>query len=435
MENLDILICIIAVASILGQAMLPKLRHFIMVSGASFCLLLVWIKTGSILEPLKEVPLDVMIILVGLTLYGDFILKSHLFSGLIKKVSKLCKGNLILVYLFFSILIFLISALLNNYQAVLLLTPALIGILSQLDSVKKSFVSILLGSVIVLSNLGGASMPISDFPALYMFSQGVISFQSYIPSATPLVFIATVLVIITGVIAVRLTAKGEARKTNPISVALTQRLYRNIKIDRYTFTCSFVVFGLMMFFWVIGINPTIVTILGLFLLALLVDKGNYFEEKIKTLDPSIFIFYLSLFTVIATIQSTSLLPLIAEWVRHQSDDPQLLLIIFCTVTVLVTAIVSAGPSTVFLLPVALGFADQYPPNMVIACFAMAICSGSSFFTFSATAGPLVQSLSERYSLSVEGAPLSFGFKEYLLPGVIGSVIIYLVNILYIFIVL
>ncbi len=435
MENLDILICIFAVVAILGQALIPTFRHFIMAGGASFCLFLVWIKTGSIADPLKEIPLDVMIILVGLTLFGDFILKSHLFSGLIKKVSKLCKGNLRLIYLFFSVLIFIISALLNNYQAVLLLIPALIGILSQLEGVKKSFVSILLGSIIVLSNLGGASMPISDFPALYMFSQNIISFQSYLPSATPLVLVATVLVIITGVISVRLMNKGEANKSNPISVELTQRLYRNIKIDRYTFICSFSVFALMMVFWVIGVNPTVVTVLGLFLLAFLVDKGKYLEEKIKTLDPSIFIFYLSLFTVIATIQSTNLLPSIAEWVRYQSDDPKLLLMIFCTVTVLVTAIVSAGPSTVFLLPVALDFADQYPPNMVIACFAMSICSGSSFFTFSATAGPLVQSLSERYSLSVEGAPLSFGFKEYLLPGIIGSAIIYLVNVGYIFIAL
>ena len=435
MENLDILIGFFAVASILGQALIPKFRHFIMVGGASFCLLFVWFKTGDILEPLKNIPLDVMIILVGLTLFGDFILKSHLFSGLIKKVSKLCKGNLILVYLFFSILIFLISALLNNYQAVLLLIPALIGILSQLDNVKKSFVSILLGSVIVLSNLGGASMPISDFPALYMFSQGIISFQSYIPSTTPLVLIATVLVIVTGVISVRLMSKEDAKKTNPISVALTQRLYRNIKIDRYTFGCSFAVFGLMMIFWILGVNPTIVTIFGVLIVALLVGRGKFFEEKIRKLDPSIFIFYLSLFTVIACIQSTNLLPLIADWVRYQSDDPKLLLIIFCTVTVLVTSIVSAGPSTVFLLPVAIDFADQYPPNMVIACFAMSICAGSSLFTFSATAGPLVQSLSERYSLSVEGAPLSFGFKEYLLPGIIGAAIIYTVNVLYILIVL
>lgn len=431
MGNLEIIICVIAAGTILGQALLPKLRHFIMVSGASFCLFFVWLKTGSIVEPLQQIPLDVMIILVGLTLFGDFILKSHLFSGLIKIVSKLCKGNLILVYVFFSVLIFIISALLNNYQAVLLLTPALIGILSQLDGVKKRFVSILLGSVIVLSNLGGASMPISDFPALYMFSQGVISFQSYLPSTTPLVLLATVLVILTGVAFVRIIAKDEANKSNPMSVALTQRLYRNIRIDKYTFGCSFFVFALMMVFWIVGVNPTIVTVLGLFLLALLVDRGRFFEEKIKTLDPSIFIFYLGLFTVIGTIQSTSLLPSIAEWVKHQSDDPKLLLIIFSTVTVLVTAVVSAGPSTVFLLPVAIGFADQFPPNMVIACFAMSICSGSSFFTFSATAGPLVQSLSEKYSLTVEGQPLSFGFKEYLMPGIIGSGIIYLVNVIYI----
>ncbi len=431
MGKLDLIICIIALSAIVTQAILPKFRHFIMISGASLGLFLVWLKTGSLTETLNGIPLDVMIILVGLTLFGDFILKSQLFSGLIKKVSSLCKGNLILVYLFFSILIFLISALLNNYQAVLLLTPALIGILSQLEGVKKSYVSILLGSLIVLSNLGGASLPISDFPALYMFSQNVISFQSYVPSTTPLVIIATIIVIVLGVLMVRVTSKSAANKSDVFSVAITQRLYRNIKIDSFTFWTSFVVFAGMMFFWIYGVNPAIVTIIGLLVLAVTIDGGKFLENKVKGLDPSIFIFYLSLFTVISTIQNTALLPSIAQWVITQSDDPKTLLLLFSSVTVVVTALVSAGPSTVFLLPVALDLADQYPPNMVVACFAMSICAGSSFFTFSATAGPLVQSLSERYSLTVEGAPLSFGFKEYLLPGIIGSGVIYLVTVIYI----
>ncbi len=431
METLDIIICVIAVIAILGQAIFPKIRHFIMVSGASLGLYVVWLKTGSIMEPLKGVPLDVMIILVGLTLFGDFILKSHLFSGLIKSISAICKGKTTLVYLFFSILIFLISALLNNYQAVLLLTPALIGILSQLEGIKKSYVSILLGSVIVLSNLGGASLPISDFPALYMFGQGEISFQSYVPSTTPLVVIATILVILTGTVTVILTSRSQAKKSNALSVAFTQRLYRNIKIDKYKFYTCFIVFAGMMGAWIYGVNPTIVTIIGLIVLAVVIDGGKFLEKKIQTLDPAIFIFYLSLFTVISTIQSTSLLPSIASWVENQSSDPKMLLIVFSTVTMVVTALVSAGPSTVFLLPVALGIADQYPPDMVLACFAMSICSGSSFFTFSATAGPLVQSLSEKYELTVEGAPLSFGFKEYLLPGIVGSILIYAVNLIYI----
>lgn len=432
MNWIDISICAVALIAILGQSLMPRLRHFIMAGGASIGLLLVWLKTGSIIAPLQAVPLDVMLILLGLTLFGDFILKSNVFAVLIRIIANVCRGKPTRIYLFFSLIMFIISALLNNYQAVLLLTPALIGILSQLEGVKKFYVSILFGTMIVLSNLGGAALPISDFPALYMFSQGVISFGSYVPSATPMVLVATAFVIVIGVLAIRFNSMGNASKSSLISVAFTTSLYRAIKVLKPKLIWSIVIFSGMMIFWIKGVNPTVVTVIGLTLLAVVIEKGAFLEQKIREIDASIFIFYFSLFAVIATIQSTPFLNMIAEWVSSQKDDPLLLIIIFSTTTTLVTAIVSAGPSTVVLLPVALQIADSYPPNMVIACFALSICAGSSIFSFSATAGPLVQSLSEKYKLTVEGKPLSFGFKEYLLPGLLGGLIIYIVNLIFIF---
>jgi Na+/H+ antiporter NhaD/arsenite permease-like protein len=433
MNWIDITICAVALIAILGQSLMPRFRHFIMAGGASIGLLLVWLKTGSIMETLQAVPLDVMLILLGLTLFGDFILKSNVFAVLIKIIAKVCKGKPTRIYLLFSLIMFFISALLNNYQAVLLLTPALIGILSQLEDVKKIYVSILFGTMIVLSNLGGAALPISDFPALYMFSQGVISFASYVPSATPLVLVATLFVVVMGVLAIKFNAQGKVSESSLISVAFTTSLYRTIHVVKPKLFWSVVIFSGMMIFWIMGVNPTVVTVIGLTLLAIVIEKGTFLEQKIREIDASIFVFYFSLFAVIATIQSTPFLNMIAEWVSSQKDNPLMLIIIFSTTTTLVTAIVSAGPSTVVLLPVALQIAGSYPPNMVIACFALSICAGSSIFTFSATAGPLVQSLTEKYKLTVEGKPLSFGFKEYFVPGLMGGLIIYMVNLIYIFI--
>ena len=91
MEWIDITICVFALLSILGQSFLARLRHFIMASGASIGLLLVWLKTGSIIEPMQVIPLDVILILLGLTLFGEFILKSNLFAILIQWVAKICQ--------------------------------------------------------------------------------------------------------------------------------------------------------------------------------------------------------------------------------------------------------------------------------------------------------------------------------------------------------
>lgn len=435
MDTIDIFICTIAISIILIQALVPKLRHSLMTVGAAICLSLVWFKTGSIAGPLSNIPLDVMLILVGLTLYGDFVLHSNIFAVMIRVIADICQGNKILIYLFFSCLIFLISALLNNYQAVLLLTPALIGILSQLPNLNKGYVNILFATVILLSNLGGASLPISDFPALVMFAQGIITFESYVPTATPLVIIAACTIVFFGWIFVRFYTEEASIQESELSATFTKALYRGVKLDQRKLFWSGAVFVGMMFFWIKGVNPAVVTTIGLSVLALIIDKGHFLEKRIRSLDSSIFIFYLSLFAVIATIQSTPLLDIIANWIKSSSSNPQILIILFSATTMIVTAFVSAGPATVALLPVAIGFIGDYPENMIITCFALSICAGSSFFTFSATAGPLVQSLTEEHELKVNGRPMSFGSKEYFIPGIIGSSLIFGVNIIYILITL
>ncbi|MCD4680752.1 MAG: hypothetical protein K8S00_10230 [Bacteroidales bacterium] len=431
MDTIDIVICLVAFITILAQSFISQLRHFIMAAGASLGLFLVWLKTDSIIEPLQSIPLDVMLILVGLTLFGDFILKSNLFGIMIRKIANICQGKQWLIYLLFSILIFFLSAVLNNYQAVLLLTPALIGILSQLRNVSKLYVSVLFGTLIVLSNLGGASLPISDFPALVMFTKGIISFQSYVPNVTPMVALATLIVIGFGLLFIHIKTKASSAEESKLSAAFTTALYRSVKLNKTKLFWSSVVFAGMMVFWVKGVNPAVVTVVGLIVLAIIIEKGRFLENRIKNLNTSIFIFYLCLFAVIASIQSTPLLSIVAKWLSFQTGDPLTLIVLFSVTITMVTAIVSAGPATIALLPVATGISSLYPDNMVITCFALSICAGSSIFTFSATAGPLVQSLSEKYELKVEGRSLSFGLKEYLVPGIVGGAIILSVNVLYI----
>ena len=64
-----------------------------------------------------------------------------------------------------------------------------------MNNVNKRFLTILFSSVLITSNLAGASTPIGDFPALYLLSQEVISFASYLTNATPFTLIAVIFVI------------------------------------------------------------------------------------------------------------------------------------------------------------------------------------------------------------------------------------------------
>ena len=380
---------------------------------------------------LGSLPWDTVLILFALTVFGEFIFGSKLFDVLIRKIAIICKGKLYLILIVFNIIIFVVGCFINNYQTLLILLPALLGILKLVD-INKWFLSILFGSVLIICNLAGASTPIGDFPALYLLSQGVISFSSYFANATPFAVLATVVIIVLSVLFYRMKPVKVSKEAEKLSVAYTVALYRNVKINKQLLYSSLAVFLGMFVFWILGYQPTKVALIGLSVLALLIKLGKYAEKKIVSTDASIFIYFISLFIIVASIQQTGVLDSIADYLKT-IENPTTLLIVFSAITVLVTGIVSAGPSTVAFFPVAIQIAPLYDDNVVITCFCLSICAGSSLFLTAATAGPLMQQMTEKYPLSVNGESYLFSFKDYLIPGIIGASVIFLSNILYIFI--
>lgn len=431
METLTIFIICNAIIVIALQAFFPKKRHFIMVAGATVALIGSTFNGKSLNEFLGLLPWDTVIILLALTLFGEFIFGSRLFGYLIKYLSKYCKGKPWRILLIFSVLTFVVSGFLNNYQALILIFPALLGIISLSNDLSKTFLIILFSCILIISNLAGASTPIGDFPALYLLSKRIITFPSYFTNATPFALLAATIVIGVSL----LVYSRNPIKTNPetekLSVAYTVNLYRNVKINWSYLLPSILIFAGMFVFWLIGYNPTKVAVIGFILLALSVKVGTFAEEKIKAIDSSIFIYYLCLFVIIASIQETGVLTMVADYLKTFSSSLLTLIIVFSVATVLVTGLVSAGPATVALFPVAMEITKLYPDNMVITCFCLSICAGSSLFLTSATAGPLLTSISEKYTVKVNKEPFVFSFKYYLLPGFIGALIIFGANLLYI----
>ena len=431
MDTITLIIIANAVSAIALQAVFPNRRHIIMFACAALALVLATV-TQSMSEFLGTLPWETVLILFALTVFGEFIFGSKLFDVLIRKISILCKGKVYLILIVFNIIVFLVSSVLNNYQALLIVLPALLGMLKLVDGLNKWYLTILFGSVLIISNLAGASTPIGDFPALYLLSQGVITFGSYFTNATPFAVLAATVIILLSVFFYRMKPIQVSKEVEKLSVAYTVALYRNVKLNKHLLYPSIVVFAGMFAFWLLGYNPTKVALLGLSVLAILIKLGKYAEGKIISTDASIFIYFICLFIIIASIQQTGVLNSIADYLKT-IENPKILLIVFSGITVLVTGLVSAGPSTVAFFPVAMQIAPLYADNVVITCFCLSICAGSSLFLTAATAGPLLTRMTEKYPLTINGNSYLFSFKDYLIPGIIGASVIFLANILYILI--
>ncbi len=430
MSNVTLIIIVNAIVAIALQAVYPNRRHVILFVSASIALIFSTLNS-SLSSFLGMLPWDTVLILFALTVYGEFIFGSNLFDFLIRKIAVLCKGKLHLIILVFNIIVFLVSSILNNYQALLLILPALMGLLKLIENLNRRYLVILLSSVLIISNLAGASTPIGDFPALYLLSQGVITFSSYFSNATPFALLAASIIISISILFYKMKPIKVSEQTEQLTVAYTQALYRNVKINWKLLLPATVIFAGMFAFWLQGYNPTKVALIGLSLLAIVVKIGAFAEIKIVSLDASIFVYFICLFIVIASIQQTGILVTIADYLKT-IQDPKLLLLTFSITTVLVTGLVSAGPATVAFFPVAMQIAPLYPENTVITCFCLSICAGSSLLLTAATAGPLLTRTTEKYTLSINGKDYIFTFKDYVIPGFIGATVIFACNVLYIY---
>lgn len=425
----SVLIIANAIIAIALQAAFPQKRHVILLVCASAALLF-GIQTSSLPEFLGNLPWDTVLILFALTIYGEFIFGSNIFDWVLKQISILCKGKLYLIIIVFNIIVFLVSSVLNNYQALLLMLPPLISLLKLMNNLSKRYLTILFSSVLIISNLAGASTPIGDFPALYLLSQGVISFGSYFANTTPFAILAGITVIVTAVIFYRVQPVKSSEQSENLSVAYTTALYRRVNINWKMLIPSIIIFIMMFVCWLLGYNPTIVALVGLSILSIIVKLGKYAENKITSVDPSVFIYFICLFIIIESIQQTGVLNIIANYLQL-IKSPRTLIILFSLTTMIITGLVSAGPATVAFFPVAMTIQDAFPENMVITCFCLSICAGSSLFLTAATAGPLLTRMTEKNTLVIDNANFVFSFKNYLIPGMIGAMIIFSSNLLYI----
>ena len=427
-----ILILLNAILTIGLQVFLPKLRHYVIATGAFIAITMSTLHGESLQQFFELLPLDVLAILLALELYGDIVIESRIFETMTKFLATFCKGKGWLIIISFSSITYFISCFMDNYQCLLLLIPPMLGMLRQVK-VSKRYLQIIFGLLIITSNLGGASTPIGDFPALYMLSQGLIDFKSYLLNTTPLLLISFTLCVSIAMAFYRFRPLKSTSQEEQTSVIFTRNLYRNIKIDWKILFPALLIFIGMSYFWINGYDATKVAIGGFLLLGLCMKYGQIAEEKIRNKNASTFLFYLFLFVIVASIQKTGILNQLADYLMTFKENKQLMLILFITATTIVTGVVSAGPSTIAMFPIVQIISPIYPNHMVVTCFVLSICAGSSLFLTSATAGPLMSRLTDQYNVVADTQKYSYTFRDYLLPGFIGATTIYLVNLAFIFI--
>jgi len=422
--NPSLVFALLLMATLVAQALLPSYRLLVVLGGAALaCTGAAFWGVASVGGVFAAVPWNVLLILVALGLFTHRLADTQVFGLASVALVRSARAHPLGLLVLSTLGTYAVSSVVNNLTALLVILPVLLTVFG-LAGVSQRFVVWSLGLMLVACNLGGAATPIGDFPAVLLLGSGAMGFADYLRQALPATLLALGL-LIAMVLALRPARDVPAtRLGRRLTLATLRQLYRGVRLDRrLLWPCLGALAG-MVAGWLLlppawGIGPEVVAWLGAGLV-LAVQPAQGERALKQAVDVDAVLFLLALFLMVGVVRETGLFGAMARLLQTVPLPPEGQLVLFLVVAALLTGLFSAGPAMAALLEVADLLATRLPPDAVYVGLALAVCAGSSLFLTAATAGPLMQSLTERAGLrDVNGRAVVFGFREYLGVGLLG----------------
>jgi len=419
---------------ILLQAMLPSYRLLIVLGGAAVsCGVSTLLGVASPGQLFREVPWDVLVILVALSLYAQQMADSRLFGLASLKVTRVAQARPVTLMVLFTLGTYLVSGVVNNLTALLMVLPVLLSVFA-LIGVTRRYATWTLGLMLVACNLGGAATPIGDFPAVLLLGRGVLSFGNYVTGAAPPTLVALAL-LVAGVVMVIRPARDVrvTPVTQRLTLAILGQLYRCVRLDWTLLAPCLLALLLMLVGWLMlpaswGVTPELVCWVGVGV-ALLASPRKSEMLLRRKVDMEAVLFLLAFFLMVAAVRGSGFFTQAARMITQIPVSSASQVLIFLVLAALLTGLFSAGPSMAALLEVAEVLARNQPAEPIFIGLALSVCAGSSLFLTAATSGPLTQSLVEQARLQdVTGERVQFNFASFLPVGLLSFCVILGVNL-------
>lgn len=408
---------------------LKKLRK-----SASLLLIAIMFVAGSITALLFNVSIDdvmsnysydVLIILIVMELFSNLVTETGIMQFLAIKIAELSKGRKRLCLMLFSGIMFFISSCLNNITAVLVVLPIVFVLMKTLE-VDRKYVCTFFAAILALSNTGGAASPIGDFPAILIMSANITSFLGYLTHAFPLFALTSAVLIAVWGMSVKKEKDDGAIRYLAVSTLKSQYKNRVIRFDVLKWLVA--IFAGMLFAWSFIpqniIPPEIIAVLGYVLAMVICSVKRIRVEQIMDLKSVLTIASFLFFAQV--ISQTRLLNLIAAYLQNNINNPKLLVMVIMLITSMVAGLFSAGPAAAAMMPVIVEICNGplgAQADWIAVAYAAAICSGSSAFIWSATAGLVLSGKVNAADIEEEGGKkISWGVGQYLKYGFVNYAI-------------
>lgn len=424
----------VLMVAIIVQAIVPRVRVPVMLLAAALSMLAVALGGADdvavrdvVHGVVSGVPWDVLILLVALGVTSQIFAEARAFERLAVFAAKHGGADPARVVVVFAVVMYVVSGVVNNLTALLLVLPVLL-VLLKLTGTTERHARWLIGVLLVACNLGGAATPIGDFPAILLLGAGAMDFVPYLTLAVPLTSTALLVLLVIVWLWVRPARDvSSSSLAQRVTVDVVVALHRHVHVQPATALPAAVSLAAMLVVWTAvpasTAPPELVAWLGATTALLCLPRRAALILR-RAVDVEAALFLFALFVCVGCVQRTGMFDALAQGLLALPVSPATQLAAFLVVAGVLTGLFSAGPSMAGLLVVAKGLTATLPADVVYVGLALSVCAGSSLFLTAATAGPLAQGMVGAAGVNdVAGRPVRFSFSSFLPTGVLSFVVI------------
>jgi len=330
-------------------------------------------------------------LLLGMAIISVVLDICGFFDLLAYRIYRVAGLNQFKIFVCFILVTYGLSLLINNLTTILVIVPMTINLAGRMRFDPRPLI---IGEVIA-SNLGGASTMVGDFPNMLIAAETGIGFGEFI------IYMMPICLILLACLLIYLYRVAERPDDAPMEPGKTLKLVRpriSIKekraIRRALFILSHMIF-LFIIAGLISLKPATVALFGG--LSLFLFSGIDKRQIINKIGFGDILFFTGLFIVVGSLEASGLLQIVARAITAAAmGQPWLLCLILMWSAALLTAFLSAGPTTALFFPVVLSLGCLPPHHIIWWALSLGVLAGSSATLTGATAGPVATTLLEKY---------------------------------------
>lgn len=369
-----------------------------------------------------HIDLNVIFLLAGMMVIANVIARSGFFQWLAVLMVRMTRARPYPMLIALSVVTAVLSALLDNVTAVVLLAPIAFSIAER----RGMSALPLLVSIVLASNIGGTATLIGDPPNIIIGSAFDKDFVAFLLHTAP----AAVVSIAAYLVMARWLFRKDLRASHLSAADLrTMTSLDGLTLDRPLASRSLGVLFLTVVTFLLarplGLEGATIALLGASV-ALLVSRVEV-HDVLAQVEWSMLFFFVGLFVLVGALVDTGVIGLVARAVLSlTAGQPELTALAVLWLSAILSAIVDNIPYTATMVPLLQELERQglqIEPS--IWALALGACLGGNATLVGASANVVVASMSE-----ARGKPISFlAFLRYGMPVAILTIGIATVDLL------